>query len=365
MTRSTLLLALLFLIGACSTPEPTVTAPQSVVVPPIPELDPALEKHSFWAEEGGLWQLPSGTSITIPPDALVDHNGAPVRGMVDLYYRELHDAIDIYLSGIPMAYGDQHLTTAGSFEIKAFQQDQELFIRDRLSLEVRMASFEGGNDFDFYQLDEYSGDWDNLGSNEPEVNVERKQLVKKIKRMKPGLRFPLNKKYMAFNYQSILDVYFNDNWSAMKADAGLKEKLDRYGLGWTEAEVHQMIQWKKQQVHASLMVWKNISRKAFPDWSKGLYGRLENVKGNLYEYRLASKDSTDFFTVRLLAVMPLKTLFAFPLKSGSTTTRPPWPKWKPSKKGWKPWLRSTALSPWPNLAFTIGTGWSKIRKVCC
>lgn len=309
---------ILALLGAClffftcTSPEVITEAPTSVVKPPIPHIDPAFETHRLLAEEGGTWTLPSGTSLRIPPDAFVDEAGQLVKGAVDLKYRELHDGFHIYLSGIPLETSGGQLTTAGTFEVRAQQAGATLALQECAAVEVRMASFEGGDDYDFYQFDEYSGAWNNQGTREPEINVEKKKLRRKIARMTPSLRFPLNRKYMAFNYQAILDIFFNNDWKKMQEDQSLPGKLEQYGLGWTEAEVHQRIQWKSQEVHAALMVWKNLSGKTFPAWTKGRYGKLENIKRDQYRYHVANKDSTEFFSVKLLAVMDLKSLFAFP-----------------------------------------------------
>ncbi len=308
-----LCLGLILLATACQWNAQEAEPPrQSVVKAPIPSLDPKFERFEFVAEKGGQWQLPSGTQITIPPDAFVDQADSLVSGTVALEYRELHDAYDIYLSGIPMAVGDQHFTTAGSFQLQAQQEDRLLSVAECSSLQVRMASFTAGDDYDFFQLDEYSGDWANLGTTEPEVNVEREKQIRKIRRMKPSLRFPLNRRYMAFNYRAILDVYFSRGKATKETMDEVPEKLQAYGLGWTEAEVHQRITWRGQSYHASLMVWKNEAGKAFPDWTKNRYGKMEDLGNDRYRYHVASKDSSALFEVKLRAIMPLKALFAFP-----------------------------------------------------
>lgn len=301
------------LLFTCATPEVITEAPTSVVKPPIPHIDPSFENLSFLAEAGSTWTLPSGTTLNIPPDAFVDQDGQLVSGPVDLRYRELHDGFHIYLSGIPLETAEGQLTTAGTFEIRAEQDGKELALKACAPIHVRMASFQGGDDYDFYQFDEYSGAWANQGTTEPEVNIEKKKLRSKIARMKPSIRFPLNRKYMAFNYQAILDIFYNNDWKKMNADEeGVPGKMEQYGLGWTEAEVHQRIKWKSQEVHAALMVWKNLSKKQFPTWTKGCYGKLDKIKNNQYRYHVANKDSSELFSVKLLAVMPLKALFAFP-----------------------------------------------------
>jgi len=307
------LLSFCLFLFACSSPEPiSAPAPVSVVQAPIPALDPIFEQVRFSVAEGKTWRLDSGTSIEIPANAFVDQDGKQLSGEIEMQYRELQDAFDIYLSGIPLAAEGGNLSTAGTFEIQAQQAGVNVFVKDSTAIKVRMASFTGGDDYDFYQLDEYSGNWANKGTAAPEVNIERKKVKRKIRRLRPSVRFPLNSKYMAFNYQAILDIYFNNDWKKMKEDQGVPSQMKKYGLGWNEAQVHQKIKWENEEIPGSLMVWKNLSKKAFPDWSKDTYGKLEKITGNQYQYHMANKDSSAFFSTRLLAVMPLKTLFAFP-----------------------------------------------------
>ena len=298
-------------LSACNEIEKSEEKISSAIQPPIPELDIPLDSFEFNVEKGKVIELSNGGTITIPAAALIDEAGVEAKGMAFVNYRELHDAYDIFLAGIPMEYQGSHFSTAGSFEIRLEQNDRPLFLKDSQQVEVKMASFTEGTDYDFYKIDEQSGQWAGLGSNEPEVNAERVKQKRKIKRMRPGLRFPLNRKYMAFNYQAILDVLPNTKEGEMQAEE-IKSKLAAYGLGWTQAEIHQRIKWKGQEYHASLMVWKNISRKSFPDWTSGRYGRLETKSKNKYRYHVANKDSTQFFEAELLAIMPLKDLFAFP-----------------------------------------------------
>ncbi len=311
---STLLAFTLLILGtACETTEtPTPPPPLSVVQAPIPELDPSFQTFELAAERGAQWQLPTGTRSTIPAHAVVDAQDSLVSGPVQLRYREFHDAYDIYLSGIPMRVGDRHFSTAGSFHLLAEQNAQALRVAPDTKIEVRMASFTAGEEYDFFQLDEYSGAWTNLGTAAPEVNVEREKQVRKIRRMQPRLRFPLNRRYLAFNYRAILDVYFDRRRASPEEMDGVPARLKDYGLGWTEAEVHQRISWREQEYHASLMVWRNESGKAFPDWTAKRYGRLEALGRDRYRYHVASADSSQLFEVKLKAIMPLQALFAFP-----------------------------------------------------
>ena len=207
------------------------------VNPPFPEFDPEFSQFTFKAEEGELIKISSGTEINIPPNAIVDKNGQPVSGEVHLNYREMHDATSIYFTGIPMNYGNGHFETAGSFEMRVKRGDDILFLDSTRHVDVKFASFETGDDYDFYFLNEASKSWDSIGTSKAEVNVERKKLKKKISTMKPGLKFPLNRQYFAVNYKAILDVYYNDNLTNVNHGQAQK-KMKAYGLGWNDINLY-------------------------------------------------------------------------------------------------------------------------------
>ena len=301
---------LLFGVSCKDTTEnPVVEIP--LVNPPFPEFDPEFARFTFNAENGALFKIPSGTEINIPPNAIVDENGNPVSGEVQFDYREMHDATSIYFAGIPMTYGNGHFETAGSFEMRVKKGTFDLLLDSTKQVDVKFASFQTGDDYDFYFLNEKARAWDSLGTAKPQVNEDRKKLKKKISRMKPRLKFPLNRQYFAVNYKAILDVYYNDNLTNVNHGQAQK-KMKAYGLGWNDVKLYQSIDFKGQKELAALMVWKNISKKQFPKWTEGMSGEVEHIKRNQYNLTFKSyQDSTKVFTTQVEAVMPLKALFAF------------------------------------------------------
>ena len=299
------------------------TSADRLVKPPIPGAEPGFTEWAFLAEEGFSQSLPSGTRICIPPFAFRDGGGNLVSGPVTVQYREMHDGLSIFLAGIPMDYEDGAFTTAGSFEIRASQGSTPLQLAANNTISVLMASFEEGEDYDFFFLDEnVARAWDSLGTNRPLINAEKVELAGKIQRMRPGLAFPLDRKYMAFNFDAILDIYYIKDLYYDTAtysyvypktdDALVRKDMDAYGLGWTNAFVHEWIQFKGETYNAALMVWKNLENKAFPEWTGGRWGEIVRVQGNDYIYTVRIKEEGKEFSVKLRAIMPLSTLFAFP-----------------------------------------------------
>jgi hypothetical protein len=306
------------ILSSCQDQPPTSAAPDPLVKPPLEGIDPAFSEWTFLAEEGATQTLPSGTRICIPPHAFADGEGNPVYGEVTVRYRELHDGISMFLAGIPMEYQEGDFTTAGSFEIRARQGKDELQLAPGNNISVLMASFEEGADYDFFFLDENEDRaWEKLGTDRPLINTEKVALKKKIERMKPGLAFPLNRQYMAFNFSSILDAYYKNDLSNIK-EATVKRDMEAYGLGWVDAEVHEWIEFNGDTHNAALMVWKNLDGKAFPAWTKDKWGYIKKEKGNDYVYTIELKEQQLSFSVRLRAIMPLTTLFAFPPEKWQT-----------------------------------------------
>lgn len=219
------------ILSSCQDTPPTSAAPDPLVKPPLEGIDPAFTEWTFLAEEGATQTLPSGTRVCIPPHAFADSEGNPVFGKVTVRYRELHDGISMFLAGIPMEYQEGDFTTAGSFEIRVRQGTAELQLASGNNVSVLMASFEEGADYDFFFLDENEDRaWEKLGTDRPLINTEKVALKKKIDRMKPGLAFPLNRQYMAFNFSAILDAYYKNDLSNIK-EATVKRDMEAYGLG--------------------------------------------------------------------------------------------------------------------------------------
>lgn len=79
----------------------------------------------------------SGTVIRIPEDALVYADGSPVKGKVDLSYREFRDAADFIATDISMMYNHNHqFESAGMFEMTASQEGREVFVKEDAYVDV-------------------------------------------------------------------------------------------------------------------------------------------------------------------------------------------------------------------------------------
>ena len=176
---------------------------QPTVSPPIAGLNVPMQHFEVLPDQDKTIDLPNGTQINIPAGTLVDENGQAVSGPVDLAYREFHDAIDVFMSGIPMTYktseGEEEIfQTAGMLEINASQNGKQIFIAEGKSIQIEMASFVEppansgtlADDYQLYYLNESTGLWEDRGENNPipnprKINIPDTPEVLPEKPMKP------------------------------------------------------------------------------------------------------------------------------------------------------------------------------------
>jgi hypothetical protein len=153
----------------------TVDMKRNSIAPPFEGVDVAFSKYTVDVEKGKTIQTETGTIIIIPKGAFKDADGNPVKGEVEIAYREFHDAAAIIASGIPMtnSEGDKYMETAGMFEINGEQNGQAVAIADDKEIEVKMGSFVAGENFDFFYFDKKECNWQTKGTAKPEPNVAK------------------------------------------------------------------------------------------------------------------------------------------------------------------------------------------------
>ena len=223
------------------------------ILPPLKGLDVPFKTYKI---EGNKDQKividETGTTINIPADAFVDKNGNQVAGPVEIKFREFHNAGDVILSGIPMEdpITGKHMETAGMFEIRGNVNGNEIYIKEDKTVEVKLASYNEGNHFDFFQFDESKGRWETLEKNkEPEINLVKVDRLKTLdcrapqKPVKPvkrgsskNLVFELN-----FNYKRFpeLEMFRNVAWqfAGKPGDADNPEKMEAFDSQWTDIDL--------------------------------------------------------------------------------------------------------------------------------
>lgn len=145
-------------------------ASQPFINPPLDEFKPQFSSFRVNPNEGGIYEYPSGSRLIVPAAAFLDENGQTVSGEVTLHYREMHDFIDFFLSGIPMTYDSAGVTynleSAGMIEIFAEQAGKKVKMNPGKSINIELVSrvnvppsMTVPPGFNIYRLDEVKRNW--------------------------------------------------------------------------------------------------------------------------------------------------------------------------------------------------------------
>ncbi len=152
---------------ANTTNNKVASASRRAIQPLSPKIKRAHNTYKVDAQKGGTITHPTSSSVKIPESAFVKKNGTEVKGEVEIQYCEMHDPIDILVSGIPMIYDSLNkkydFETAGMIDIKGFQNGEPVYLKPGKEIEISLASRQEGSRFNLYQLDTVSGKWIYLG----------------------------------------------------------------------------------------------------------------------------------------------------------------------------------------------------------
>ena len=137
------------------------------ISPPIAGLNVNYTTYKIIAEKGASLDFKTGSKITIPKNAFVDEKGNVLKGEIELRYREFHDAVDFFVSGIPMTYDSAgvkyQFESAGMMEILAYQNGKQVNMAPKKSIDVELASNYKGTEYNLYKLDTNANNWSCLG----------------------------------------------------------------------------------------------------------------------------------------------------------------------------------------------------------
>jgi len=133
------------------------------VIEPM-SFDQGTEMYTVSAVEADTIFTPTGSTILFEPNSFVDANGKPIKGEVKVEWQEFHSLGDIIASGIPMKYDSAGVAndfeSGGMFTIAANHKGKPAEIAPGKSVEVNLASMQDTPCYNFYELDEETGDWD-------------------------------------------------------------------------------------------------------------------------------------------------------------------------------------------------------------
>ena len=201
-------MTIFFVITSCDNKKYTE---RDYIQPPFEKLDPAFQAFTLYNQKGDTLELETGTRIIVPAGAFADTSGKPVQGKVDLKYREFHDALDIFLAGIPMNYNvrgeKRHLQTAGMFEIRAGRKGDTLQLAEGKRIKVDLGSQTRGAEYNFFGFDEKNGTWDFMGYPESRPNPERAEIREQIRKLGQTRKIPMEPGRFSFDYTGAMDIY--------------------------------------------------------------------------------------------------------------------------------------------------------------
>ncbi len=160
-------------------------ADRPYVNPPLKNVQAKFASYKVDAHEGGVYEYGNGSRVIVPARAFTYEDGSEVEGEVELKYREFHDYVDFFLSGIPMEYdsaGVQHqLESAGMMEIYAEQGGKALRVNPDKKIDIELASSIAldGNEsaYNIYKLDTDKRNWDYRGKDAIEVIEDASETV--------------------------------------------------------------------------------------------------------------------------------------------------------------------------------------------
>jgi hypothetical protein len=162
-----------------------------------------LTDYNIDTSKDTLIRYNSATIIRIPQAAFLDKDGNVITSKVKVRFRSFSNPIEIFLSGLPMEYTsngeDKVFESAGMVEILANADGKEVFTNPNSKIEIDFLSLDSSNEFNVYNLDTISGQWQEQGKDL--VTVE-----KIVKEMQDLPKIPTPPKVAGLNAFSIEDT---------------------------------------------------------------------------------------------------------------------------------------------------------------
>lgn len=315
LNLSIFLLLISFVFVACSKKDGGSSFKS--IKPLVKEWNPSFEVFKFNGEKEQQFVLKTGTKITILANAIIDDAGNPVKGEIELKYREFADAIDVALAGIPMQYRSKNfgsnkmLTTAGMFEINAEQKGKSLKINPDKKIKIELASFNSKEGYKQFYFDKEVADWVFIGDDVVTNNPEKVLLMKSIDSIRSPFKYPFSDRFFVLNYDEMIDIMFANNRDQIfnfrgKTHPNVKE----YNFSWVDIFCYSSVNFRGKNYPATMMLWKMSGNNIFPKWTKYQDAGLRNLGNNKYQITVISGKKS--YSTQLEAVIPLSMLFRYP-----------------------------------------------------
>lgn len=196
------------------------------VNPPLPAADVPFMEYSINAEKPDTIVYPSGSIICFPANSMLDESGKPVKGLVNIRYREFADPLDFFVSGIPMAYDSAgikyNFESSGMCEITAAKDNKALFVNKNAKPVINLASHNKSSLHNVYFLDTVNRKWEYAGKG---IVTE----LTKTDHSKQPAATASNNEYEGIPVKPVKPVKAGDNPSfSIEIDPGSFEELYAY-----------------------------------------------------------------------------------------------------------------------------------------
>lgn len=140
---------------------------EAFIKPALPGVDVQFSSYTVQSGVADTIEVASGSRIIIPPCPFVDKNGNELKGEVEIKYREMRDAVDFAISGIPMTYdsaGQKFVfESAGMFEIQGYVDGSAIQVNPACPVTVEMVPVVQDGKYNAYYLDTVNKNWEFIG----------------------------------------------------------------------------------------------------------------------------------------------------------------------------------------------------------
>lgn len=146
------------------------------------ELQKDFTTYNLSAEKGGTITYESGSTVHFEPNSITYEDGTPVKGNIEVSYREFRNPAEILFSGIPMTYTEKgeklNFNSGGMFELRAKQNGKNLKLNKPAIIDF--VATEILPDMNYYAMDDQNGQWKKVKSledNKTEPRTEAKEIM--------------------------------------------------------------------------------------------------------------------------------------------------------------------------------------------
>lgn len=283
-------------------------ASQPFINPPLDDIKPTFASAKINANQGGVYEYKNGSKLIVPAAAFRNTDGKLVEGEVEIEYREMHDYVDFFLSGIPMTYdsaGTKYvLESAGMIEIIAKQNGQPVKMQPGKEIKVELISYISmprlnvNPKYNIYKLNATTRSWeyrnvdniqiiedlDNEGFENEELNILKTNYQSSISKITTsenleikeldatiGMPIKPNRPFRANKDQFSFDLDISENASPVVKDLGEKYQ----NIIWHISPNSPVI-----NTNAFKVVWESMDLKPLDD---GQDFELTLINGNRQE----------------------------------------------------------------------------------